>query len=81
MTPKNVRPAWIEINVDDRDPVATGPKSRTGQMNAKISVRSSGQVLPLLDIEAIGSGDGQTVLIRITDLRTGKAIFTERINQ
>lgn len=41
--PANVRPSWIEVDVDGRKtPIATGPRSRAGDLIANISVRDKG---------------------------------------
>lgn len=79
--PRNVRPSWIDLSVDGRTDISTGPRSRHGELSAILSVREDGSVLRLLDIDAIGSQDGKTVLIRVTDRRTHSTIFEERFNQ
>lgn len=80
--PANVRPSWIDVVVDSRDTnIGTGPRLRDGWMQAVLSVRQLGDVLPLLDIEAIASHDKTSVLVRVTDNRTGKVIFEERFVQ
>ena len=82
MSPKNVRPVWVEVESDARSTgFGTGPRARDGQATVNIKVRDEGRVLDLLEIEGIGSGDEQTVLIRITDKRSGSIIFEERFNQ
>lgn len=80
--PKNVRPSWIDLSVDGRKTNGgTGPKSRDGSMNACFSVRSKGDVLPLLDVEFLASKDKTRVLVTVTDLRSGETIFQEIFTQ
>lgn len=80
MSPRNVRPSWIEVSVDDRgSDVATGPRSRTGQLSATLSVRDDGSVLRLLDVEVIPDSDGKTSIVRVTDKRGGRTVFEERL--
>lgn len=78
---RNVRPAWIEVSVDGRSDIATGPRSRTGQMSITASIRENGSILKLLDIDFIASRDGQTVRVIIEDHRTHKPVFEEVFNQ
>ncbi len=78
----NVRPSWIDVNVEGRESgLAAGPRSRDGSMTAGFSVRENGYVLPVLDVECIASRDKKTVLMRVTDIRTGKVLFEERFVQ
>ena len=78
MSPVNVRPSWVNLSVDGQNTIrGTGPKSRNGSMTACFSVRSDSDVLPVLDVECIASGDKKTVLMRVTDIRTGKVLFEE----
>lgn len=80
--PRFVRPSFLDARADGvATPVATGPKSRSGELSATLSVRSAGDVLQLLDIAAIASKDGATVLVRVIDKRTGLPIFEERFTQ
>jgi len=80
--PRNVRPSWIDVNSDSRAAtIGAGPVARDGQLTATVSVRQDGDVLRLLDIDCIGSQDKQTVLVRVTDKRTGAAIFEEVFTQ
>ncbi len=87
MAIRNVRPSWLEILKDDNgnEPTsfykATGPRSRSGTLDAIFRARVAGQSVAFLNVEAIGSADGATVLWRITDLRNGTVLFEERVNQ
>jgi hypothetical protein len=80
--PRFVRPSFLTARADGvATAVATGPKSRTGELSATFNVRSAGEVLPLLGVSAVASADGASVLVRVVDLRTGKDIFEERFVQ
>ncbi len=86
MSPRRVRPSWFVLSIDNtaNDPVpvkATGPKGRSGTGSVRVKVRSAGSVLDLLDVDAIGSEDGSTVLVRVVDRRTGRVIFCETVAQ
>lgn len=81
MKPRNVRPSWLEVSADRRPSRGTGPRSRSGELSAILSLRVAGEVVRALDIECIASGDGATTLVRITDLRNGRVIHEERVNQ
>lgn len=64
--PKNVRAAWIEIDSDALSKaIGTGPRGRTGEVTAKVAIREHGQVKVVLTIEAIGSYDQKTVLLKL----------------
>lgn len=77
--PRNVRPSFVNLSVDGRSPVATGPRSRAGTLSAMFSVRSAGAVLELLDVHALADGD--SVRFVVVDLRTGRTFFEERFAQ
>lgn len=80
--PRFVRPSFLTARADGvRTVVATGPKKRDGQLTATFLVRDGGSVLPLLDVDAIASADGASVLYRVTDKRTGRVVFEERFAQ
>ena len=80
--PANVRPSFVKISVDGRkSDIATGPRSRSGEMSAEFLVRSFGRVLPLLDVEMVASADNRQVMVTITDKREGKIIFQETFEQ
>lgn len=86
MSPRRVRPSWFVLSIDhaSNDPVpvkATGPKGRSGTGSVRIKVRERGAVLDLLDVDCIGSADGATVLVRVTDRRTGRVLFSEQVAQ
>lgn len=76
---RNVRPSFVNLSVDGRSPVATGPRSRTGTLSAMFSVRSDGSVLRLLDVHALA--DGEKVRLVVVDLRTGAEVFSETFEQ
>ncbi len=84
--PRNVRPSWFSLSVDHsgNNPQTvkeTGPRGRSGSASATLRVRSEGSVLPLIDVDAIGSADGASVLVRVVDLRSGKVLFLETFKQ
>lgn len=80
--PRFVRPSYFTVRSDSRSkPFGTGPSTRTGELSATLSVRDAGSVLPLLDVDAIASADGASVLVRVTDKRTGREVFSERFAQ
>lgn len=86
MSPRRVRPSWFVLSIDhaSNDPVpvkATGPKGRSGTGSVRVKVRERGAVLDLLDVDCIGSADGSTVLVRVTDRRTGRVLFSEQVAQ
>lgn len=78
--PRNIRPSFIHINTGSK-PFEGGPASRNGSLVADLKVRNQGSILDLLNIAAIASNDGQTVLVEVTDRRTGKVIFSEEFAQ
>ena len=77
--PRYVRPSFVNLSVDGRSPVATGPKSRTGTLSAMFSVRDRGDVLPLLDVHCLADGD--SVRVVVVDLRTGRELWSETFLQ
>ena len=79
--PRNVRPSWIDVKVDERPSIGTGPVSRNGEMRAIFSVRSNGNVHRVIEVELIGSFDKETVLVRVTDVCEGTTIFEESFTQ
>jgi hypothetical protein len=84
--PVRVRPSWFVLSIDNTSngpvPVkATGPKGRSGTGSVRVKVRENGGVLDLLDVDAIGSADGASVLVTVKDLRTGRVLFSERFAQ
>lgn len=80
--PRFVRPSFLIASADGvAGKVATGPKSRTGTLSATFLVRDQGSVLPLLEVDAIASRDGETVLYRVTDKRSGAVVFEEKFTQ
>ena len=65
--PRNVRPSWIEIDADGRTPIATGPRARSGRMEATLKVRKDGGIYDLLEVIAQPDtfGNVTTVTIRM----------------
>lgn len=60
MSPRHVRPFWIDVQIDGREKnVAGGPKSLAGGLVARLSVRSKeGRVIT--PIIVVGSNDPDT---------------------
>lgn len=86
MSPRRVRPSWFVLSIDhaSNDPVpvkATGPKGRSGTGSVRVKVRERGAVVDLLDVDAIGSEDGSSVLVRVVDRRTGRELFRQEFAQ
>lgn len=74
--PRNVRPSWCELSVDNTGNApsvvkATGPKSRSGSLSATFKVRDKGEVFAALQVDIIGSGDGKSVRLVVTDCHGG----------
>ena len=78
---RNVRPSWVNVNVDGRTVKGTGPRSRTGELSLNILSRINGSAVPFLTVDAIGSADGLSTFWRVTDNRTGKVLFEEKVAQ
>lgn len=77
-----VRNSWVDVCADGRrSDVGTGPRARDGQMTIDLKVREDGGILDLLHIACIGSQDGKTVIVEVTDRRTGRTVFLEQFNQ
>ena len=85
--PRTVRPSWVKVAKadSDNDPApfwqGTGPRGRAGTLSADFLARIDGKAVPFLTVEAIGASNGETVLWRITDKRTGRTLFEERVTQ
>lgn len=84
--PRNVRPSWCELSVDNvsNGPSvvkATGPKGRTGTLSALFKVRHNGAPVDFLRVDMIGSADGSRVAIEVVDLRTGRVLIREDVAQ
>lgn len=60
--PRNVRPAWIETQVDSRPAKGTGPKGRDGRLASDLYVRENGTVAHALTLVAQGNHD----VVRLT---------------
>jgi hypothetical protein len=84
---RNVRPSWVRVSKDNHDngPTSfwkgTGPRGRSGTLSVEILARINGEAVPVFAIDCIGAANGETTLLRILDLRTGKAVFEERVTQ
>jgi hypothetical protein len=68
--PRNVRPAWLDVSTDNGPSRGTGPRARTGRLDAMLKIRDQGAVAPALDLLATGT-DGALVAVVVTLLRAG----------
>jgi len=76
--PRNVRPAWLDIDTDGRSTtIGTGPAARTGKLRAVLSLRSEGAPLRFLDIEAGGFRDGEEARMILTLSRPARVTTTD----
>ena len=76
--PKYVRPSWIEVEVDGRaTDIASGPRSRSGNLYADLAVRNEGSVDYVLNIRCIA--DGETVKLEVR--HSGKLVVDETYQQ
>jgi hypothetical protein len=60
--PRNVRNFWIDLNVDGRNGIGSGPKNKEGGMNATINIRHEGSIYKALKISAWSGDDGRLIL-------------------
>jgi hypothetical protein len=68
--PVNVRPSWIEVQVDGREnDIATGPRARDGSLSAKLYLRVNGEVTHVLDVYCLATSDKKQVKL-IVDMVT-----------
>lgn len=82
-----VRPSWVRVSVDhnsnDPKPInnGTGPRGRSGCLSVEILARIKGAAVGVFTVDAIGSADGLSTVLRITDKRTGRTIHEETVTQ
>lgn len=63
---KSVRNFWVVVDSDGRqNPIATGPRSRDGQMTITLYVRQNGQSKVACAIDCIPQSDGEHLRINI----------------
>jgi len=57
-----VRNFWLELNVDGRQSIATGPKTREGGFNLTIKMRDNGDSKKAASITGYALADGRLIL-------------------
>jgi hypothetical protein len=60
--PRNVRNFWVELDVDGRSRVATGPRSKDGGFELNIKMRDEGSVKEAVRIVGNALEDGSLEL-------------------
>jgi len=70
--PRNVRNSWVDLSVDGRNDIGTGPRSADGGMTAHFSVRDQGSIVSSVTVET-GEWRGK-LFLRVFD-PDGKLIF------
>ena len=67
--PRNVRPSWINVEIEGKQTdIASGPRSRNGDMYVTIYVRNEGYVHKLMDVNLLANTAMVTALIDIDGL-------------
>ena len=70
--PRNVRNSWVDLSVDGRSDIGTGPVSADGGMSAHFKVRDNGRVVNSVSVET-GEWRGK-LFLRVFD-PDGKLLF------
>lgn len=73
--PRNVRNFWVNLNVDGRSNVETGPASKDGGMWAKFLIRSNGDIADSITVDCVATSKSN-LLLRVYD-PNGKCIFEQ----
>ena len=60
--PRNVRNSWVDLSVDGRSDIGTGPRSSDGEMYARFYVRDDGRIVGSVTVETIALNDGRLSL-------------------
>ena len=63
--PRNVRNFWLELNVDGRSPVETGPKAKDGGFSLRILIRNEGCIDTGAFITGTYEPDTDELVIRV----------------
>jgi len=68
MSPRNVRPAWLITSTSDSyTERGTGPRSRTGYLSGRLTLRTArGNVSPELTFDAGGTNDEGSARLALT---------------
>lgn len=64
MTPRNVRPAWLAVAVDDGPVRGAGPRSRLGELTATLTLRTSAGTVSD-PVSLIAGGRPATAVLRV----------------
>jgi len=82
-----VRPSWVKVSKSESDNgpepfwKGTGPRGRSGSLSVEILARIKGEAVSVFTVDAIGSADGLSTVLRITDKRTRLVIWEETVTQ
>ena len=72
--PRNVRNSWIDLSVDGRSDIGTGPVSAEGEMCARFRVRDKGGIVESVTVTTMTTVSGNLFLF-VHD-PDGNLIFT-----
>lgn len=61
--PRNVRNFWLELNVDGRSRVETGPRSKDGGFEFTILMRDGGDITRPMSVRGYVDRDGKLQLV------------------
>lgn len=73
--PRNVRNFWVDLSVDGRSDIGTGPRSGYGGIYAQFYIRNKGDVAASITIDATARANG-SLRLRVLDPE-GKCIFEQ----
>jgi len=62
--PRNTRNSWVELSVDGRSGIGTGPRAKDGEMTARFYVRDKGTIVSSVTVETVALSDG-TLYLRV----------------
>jgi hypothetical protein len=73
MTPQNVRPHWVEVEIEgQRTVLQGGPKSRGKGIKVTIYQRDRGRVRPMLTV--VGKSDSERASLSVNDPTNGELL-------
>lgn len=61
--PRNVRNFWLELDVDGRRTVATGPQAKDGGFSLSIRMRDNGGITRAMQVSGYAEVDGSLRLV------------------